>query len=334
MWDLMLSDDQTMIGEAVDQFLAGELPLERLRPRARATDEDAVWRGMAELGWFGIGVAEAAGGAGLGLIGEMLIQRACGRHLATPSVLATMIAVHVALAAADNSLAQALIAGERRAALSIAVNGGGHGERLLLVDWRAGDLVLCWNDSGAGLVAPDQLADIAPDTCLDDSLTLHSCRAVSGYAAWVNATEAPLALRIDALIAARLTGLAEVAAALAADYAKLREQFGKPIGTFQAVKHRCADMLMRAEMSAQSTALACLKLQVGACDAAQAVAAARLKAAHAAHENGRAAIQIHGGIGFHAECDAHWTMKRAHVYDLAGGSMQVQADRLFLARAR
>jgi alkylation response protein AidB-like acyl-CoA dehydrogenase len=148
---------------------------------------------------------------------------------------------------------------------------------------------------------------------------------------WVTSADEPIGLRANVLLAARLSGLAQGACELAAAYAKVREQFGKPIGSFQAIKHRCADMLLRCEASSHLTALACLKVEARAPGAELQVAAAKLKAAHAAHENGRAVIQVHGGLGFQAECDAHWFMKRAHVYDAAGGNMLAQASRVYAA---
>jgi alkylation response protein AidB-like acyl-CoA dehydrogenase len=142
---------------------------------------------------------------------------------------------------------------------------------------------------------------------------------------WVPAETAPLAARAQVLLAAALVGLAEHACDLAVEYAKVREQFGKPIGSFQAIKHRCADMAVRQRLAWYQTSLACLKLENGAPDAALHVASAKLLAAEAAHENGRACVQIHGGIGFQAECDAHWFLKRARVYDQAGGDIDRQA---------
>ena len=127
------------------------------------------------------------------------------------------------------------------------------------------------------------------------------------------------------LLAAGLTGIAEHACDLTVEYAKVREQFGQMIGSFQAVKHRCADMVVRARLAWYQTALACLKIETGTVDGALQAAAAKITAAQAAHENGRAAIQLHGGIGFQSECDAHWFMKRSHLYDQAGGSMLIQA---------
>jgi alkylation response protein AidB-like acyl-CoA dehydrogenase len=327
MWDLMLDEQQEMIADSVRQFLEGELPIARLRPNAPGTDWPRVRAGMAELGWFGLGLAADWGGLGLGLVEEMLVQKGCGRHLASPSVLATVVAAQAARAAGDRALVAALVSGQRTAALAVPVDRAGCA---LAFDWQAGDLLLCWNEQGAGLF--EGLAGASCEPGLDDSLAL-SRGTLPPACHWVEAAAAPIAARAEVLLAARLTGLAERACELATAYAKVREQFGRPIGSFQAVKHRCADMFLRAETSHHLTALACLKLQAAAPDAALLVAAAKLKAAHAAHENSRAAIQIHGGLGFQAECDAHRFMKRAHVYDQAGGAMQVQADRLFAAPA-
>ncbi len=328
MWDLMFSDEQAMIADSVAQFLSKELPVERLRPKAAPVDADVIWRSMAELGWFGIGITEEAGGSGLGLVEEMLIQRGCGRHLASTSILATMVAAHVAQAAGDAALTRALVTGERRVALAIGLGSAGTDEfEALAFDWADGELLLYWDDTGAGLFEAGKLSS---DAGLDDSLTLHRGRlSLAAAKCWVPNAQAPIALRANALLAACLAGLADGACALATDYAKLREQFGKPIGTFQAIKHRCADMIVRAEISGHLVALACLKVEAGATDASLQVAAAKLKSAHSAHENGRAVIQVHGGLGYQSECDAHWFMKRAHVYDQAGGNMQAQAERVF-----
>ncbi|MEO6717030.1 MAG: acyl-CoA dehydrogenase [Novosphingobium sp.] len=325
MWDLMLSDEQAMIAESVAQFLAGELPIERLRPGAPEEDKAKLRADMAELGWFGIGIAEEAGGIGLGLVEEMLVQKGCGQHFASPSVLASVIAAHVAQAAGDREMREALVSGEMSAALGVAAGGD-----VVAFDWAADDLLVVWNQQGAGLFDPGSFASARSEPSLDDSLTLHR-GTLGGPRHWIDAAAEPIGLRAEVLLAARLAGLADRACLLATEYAKMREQFGRPIGAFQAIKHRCADMFLRAETSYHLTALACLKLQAGTPDAALLVAAAKLKASHAAHENGRAAIQIHGGLGFHAECEAHWFMKRAHVYDQAGGAMQTQADRLFAA---
>jgi len=328
MYDLLLSEDESMIAASVREFLAGELPIERLRPGAKPTDYEAVWQATGALGWFGVGLPESAGGSGLGLIGEMLIQRECARHLASPKVLASMLAAHVAHHAGNDELAARFAAGDTSAALAIdtAPNADGDARDVLAFDHAGAQALLFWNEDGMGLFDASMLERAA---CVDESLTLHRARVSLGAAThWVETSRAPLPRRADVLLAAALVGLAEQACDLAVDYASIREQFGKPIGSFQAIKHRCADMAVRQRLAWYQCCLAALKLEAGVPDAGLQVASAKLLAAEAAHENGRACIQIHGGIGFQAECDAHWFAKRAFVYDQAGGAMQLQAERI------
>jgi len=283
------------------------------------------------LGWFGVGFSEAVGGAGLGLVEEMLLQRECGRYLVSPSVLATVLGAHVAVQSGDTVLAGAFIAGERSVALAIPV---GQQQRngqapIYALDWNKSDQLLIWNESGMGLFEAKIVTGGEVHDGLDESVTVHAGELnMENRTHWVSEAVAPLALRAQVLLAARLVGLADHACELTVQYVKTREQFGKPIGSFQAVKHRCADMALRVRLAEQLTALAALKVEAAAPDRALQAAAAKLIAAQAAHENGRAAIQLHGGIGFQSECDVHWFMKRAHVYDQAGGAMQLQARRV------
>jgi alkylation response protein AidB-like acyl-CoA dehydrogenase len=332
MWDLVLNDDQVMIAESVRKYLAAEAPIERLRPNAVPHDFARMRAGMVELGWFGLGLPEVVGGAGLGLVEEVLVQRECGRYLVSPSALATVIGAHAAAEAGDGALARALVTGESSAALAIILPADLSGNRsaAYAFDWNARDLLVAWAGSGIGLFDAQRFEDARLNAGLDDSVRLHlGALAGSKPRHWIAAATPPIALRAQVLLAARLIGLAEHACDLTVEYAKVRKQFSKPIGSFQAVKHRCADMVLRARLAWYQTALACLKVQAATGDAALHAAAAKLLAAQAAHENGRAAIQVHGAIGFQSECDVHWFMKRAHLYDQFGGTMQAQARRVF-----
>src|SRR5262249_29947122 len=115
-------------------------------------------------------------------------------------------------------------------------------------------------------------------------------------------------------------GAAEAALALAVDYAKLRQQFGQPIGAFQAIKHRCADMKLRTKLLGALVLMAALSEREGRSDAAAQIAAARLLAARYALDNAAAGIQIHGAMGFTAECDAHLFLLRAHLIENVGST--------------
>jgi len=331
MWDLVLSDEQAMIENSVRDYLDRELPLERLRPKAAPHDLARARAGMAELGLLGIGLSEAAGGSGLGLVEEALIQRQCGRNLVSPSLLATVLAAHVAFLARDATLARAFVSGREWACLAMAAANSGDGDQcpVYAFDRNPGDWLLLWNEDGMGLFDGEGFARSQSHACLDDSVTLQQARiALDRPRHWIESNQAPLALRAQVLIAARMSGLAQQSCELTVEYAKTRRQFGKPIGSFQAVKHRCADMALRANLAWQQTAHASLKVQAGAHDAVLQAASAKLIAAQAAHENGRAAIQLHGAIGFQSECDVHWFMKRAHLYDQVGGSMQTLARKI------
>ncbi|MFI4982942.1 MAG: acyl-CoA dehydrogenase family protein, partial [Nevskiales bacterium] len=329
MYDLLLNADEAMIEASVKDFLADRLPLARLRPAAARHDRQVFWQEMAQLGWFGSGLPESVGGAGLGLTAEVLIHRECGRHLATPNVIASMLAGHIALAVGEPNLAARVARGEAQASLAIG-QPSGQGQAYVL-DREGADYIVAWGDWGIGLFDHSALADTSCGDSLDDSISLSAAELAPGGALHMLAGDQPLARRGELLLAAAQVGLATGASDLAVGYAAMREQFGKPIGSFQAIKHRCADMAVRQRLAWYQTCHAALKLVAGADDAALQVASALLLASEAARENARACIQIHGGIGFQAECDAHWFIKRAFVYDLAGGSEQLQAARVLSA---
>lgn len=328
MWDMLLDNDQTIIIENVRHYLATEQPLERLRPNATEQDVVRDRSGIAELGWLGVGLPDAVGGAALGLVEEMLVARECGRFLVSPSVLATVLGAHLALFFDDTALAEEFAVGRQGAALALPAGSS----EIYAIDWSATDMVLLWTEDGIGLFDPTAFTAANRDNSLDDSVSLHSGTLDTSQAKhWASADQALLSKRAQVLLAANLVGLAEQACAVTTEYAKVREQFGKPIGSFQAVKHRCADMAIRSHMGWYQTSLACLKVIADSPDATLHAASAKLYTAHAALENGRAAIQMHGAIGYHAECDAHWFMKRAHLYDQVGGNMRQQARRVIEA---
>jgi alkylation response protein AidB-like acyl-CoA dehydrogenase len=117
----------------------------------------------------------------------------------------------------------------------------------------------------------------------------------------------------DLLVSAQLLGIAEATRDLAVSYAKIRNQFGRPIGSFQAVKHHCANMALAAEAVSSMLDMAAIALRDGREDAGFQLAALRLLAPKAALGNARTCIQVHGGIGFSAEASPHHYLKRAHV---------------------
>jgi alkylation response protein AidB-like acyl-CoA dehydrogenase len=326
MFDRLLTPDQAAVLDGVRDYLGREGPLRRPRARqADALDAAPALAGLVKLGWLGVGLAEELGGAGLGVVEELIVQRECGRELIGPGALALALGAHAAADAGDAALARSILAGTTRVAFALPPAGAQ--APAYAIDWTPGDLLLVCDAEGVGLFDAEAFADPQPEPCLDDSVGLHAGRlALHRRRHWREA-DAPLAQRVALMLAGALVGLAERAGEMAVEYAKVREQFGRPIGAFQAVKHRCADMGVRSRLAWSQAAVAALKLQ-GQDGAALDVAAAKLVAARAAHENARAAVQVHGAIGFQAECDVHWFVKRAHVYDQIGGAARDQARRL------
>ena len=297
--DLEPTEPQVMLAASVAGLLGRALKLTRLRDPALhgARAELAIWPQIGELGLFGLGLHEDEGGLGLGAAEEALAARGFGRVLASPALLAQMAAPYLAADAASRA---ALIAGQQRACLAWLDRG----QTILLDQAGAENVVLL--APGAAALLPAASFRRQPAEGIDDTL---GWAVADGVAA---PPRTAVAARISLLIAAYLTGVAQAACDMAVEYAGTRRQFGQPIGAFQAVKHACADMAVRAAAAEAQLFYAAARFGADGADEAE-VAAARLLATDAALANARANIQVHGAMGFTAESDAHWLLKRAHV---------------------
>lgn len=322
MIDLLPSADQRAIAEAIADFLRERLPAERLREERGASElAPQLWRELADMGCFGLSQVEDAGGVGLGVADQALAFREYGRYLLSPAMLGTVLAVEIAVQAGQAELAAELIAGSRRAGVGNRTPDG-----LQLFDVGPGDLVAVWDEEGAALFAADDFADIAAKKCFDDAVSL----ALTGNNAepLTQIVGEGIAQLAAVLIAALLTGVVEGARDMAVDYAKTRVQFGQPIGAFQAVKHKCADIGLAAEASWAQTVHAALSLAEATPDAPFQAWNAKFIAGKAALDASRSNIQIHGGMGFTAEVNAHRYLKRAHLLNEIGGSLRALRPRL------
>lgn len=322
MIDLLPSEEQQQIIDSVATFLAEELPLTRLRPgpdgeRPAGIGVSAeLWRRIAGLGWFGLGVPEEHGGAGYTVVAEMLLARELGRHAASPSIAATIAAVHLA-ARADRELLEAIVAGELRVAVANRVSAEGDEYHLIDAPGASGFLVV--EGTETRLFEVSAFGEAKAVISLDDAVTLGRARLASGARPRLQDGGSDVAHRVSLLNSAQLLGVAEGALKLTVDYAKVREQFGQAIGSFQAIKHCCADMAVRAEAAYAQTFFAGLSMAAAQPDAPWQIAAAKIVSAEAALDNARSGVQLHGGIGFTAECDAHVFLKRAHLLGQLGG---------------
>ena len=314
--NLLLTAEQQLVLDTLAGVAKDSFPLSRLHGGSAAGDRASFAR-LAEMGWFGLGLDEALGGVGYGAVEDLLLFRECGRQLVSPTVLAMRLGAEVAARAGQRALAEEIIAGRSVVAMGRArwatrlfPTGQGH---VQTGESEQATLILVWNRDGAALFAAPALAGDHVVSPIDKSLGLRSA-AIDGLEplVWCAAATAPLPWLGRLYVAAMAVGIAEAARDQAVAHAEVRTQFGKPIGSFQAVQHRCADMAVAAEVAWAQCLVAALSLAERADDADQQIVAAAMLAIEAAIGNARNDIQVHGGMGYSAECDAHLYLKRAH----------------------
>jgi alkylation response protein AidB-like acyl-CoA dehydrogenase len=192
------------------------------------------------------------------------------------------------------------------------------------------DVLLVLDESSISTVDPSSLSGRPADWPLDPLTPVTEVDKL-GALTEIGKAEALAALRTDGalLTAAFCVGMADALVDLAVAYAKEREQFNRPIGSFQAVKHLCADMVVRAEVARAAVyAAACILDDPSTGDLTRALSGAKLLANEAAITNGKSATQVFGGMGFTWEVDVHLYLKRAWVLDTHFGSIDHHADAL------
>ncbi len=333
--DLLPSDEQTQIIDLVAGFLRERAPVSRFRDARRqvGNDDASLWPGLAELGLIGASLPEAVGGVGLGATDEVLVYREFGRSLVSPAILGMTLGARLAWRAGNAALASDIVSANARVCVanvrSQAQLGAVCSGEFQLIDGDT-DWVLLLDDEGAALVERAKFSDFKRVLGTDSLLTLdRGTLAPTEAAAWIPARTDPITVRATLLLGAYAVGLAEAARDMAVQYAGMREQFGKPIGSFQAIKHRCAQMAIRAEAALCQSWMAAAVMEAESADARFQATACKLVAVDAAQRNAADNIQIHGAIGFTAEIDAHLFVKRAHVIDaLAGDQRRQKADLL------
>lgn len=336
MINLRPSEEQGRIVAAVADFLREEMPADRLRSvlDPAVGGDRALWPALGAFGIFGLGLPETAGGAGFGIIEETLVFRELGLVLASPSMISTAVGAHLALASGNVELARNIVAGKVSVGLAImddhAQSACGPDARFHLIDGDDADLILVWDESGAGLATPSPGSTAALE-CIDWTIALSTVsRRDFSALSWVERERFDAPNRIRLLTAAVQCGLAQGAMDLGVDHVKLREQFGQPLGAFQAVKHRCADMAKHMLAAWSQTCFAAVTHSADADQTEFQTLAAAMLASDAAVRNAEASIQNFGAIGFTAENLVHLYLKRAHVLDLIGGGRFWQ-QRRFMA---
>jgi alkylation response protein AidB-like acyl-CoA dehydrogenase len=336
--DLTLGPDQEAVRDAIRGVLGDRQASARVRQvmAAEPPIDEALWREAAGLGWFGLALPESAGGAGYGMPEAMLLFQELGRAVVPGPWLGTVLAARaLAGTASARSSLDDVLGGRRRVAV-VDDPGGAlgagptlDGEAALVLDAACADTLLVLGAARVAMVAAD-----APGLRIDSTPSMDPTRRIARLAfAGVRATAlggdaGRLRLEGAVLAAAEALGVAERTVEMSVGYAKVRQQFGKPIGTFQAIKHRCADMAVRAEVARSSVTYAAVALAEDADGVARHVAMAKVLATGAAITNATDNIQNHGGMGYTWESDAHLYLKRARLLEHCFGTRSAHLDAL------
>ena len=311
--DFGYSDDQRDIQRTARDLLSERAKPERVREHAEAGRSDAeLWRELCELGWPGIAVAEEHGGQGLGSIELAILCEELGRTLAPvpflPTVLAATVIEHGGSPDQRARWLPGLASGATIGALGAAVDGTAE----LLIGGAEADLLVLIEDDGSARVLATAEAEVTPMASIDP--TRSAARVSASDDAGEALADGCVGLgRALVAVSAELVGVCERALEMTVAYVKERRQFGVPVGSFQAVSHRCAQMLLDTEKARSTVAFAAWAADAEPARLAEAAAMAKAAASDAGRDVTGSAIQAHGGIGFTWEADVHWLYKRAHM---------------------
>lgn len=326
------SDDQHEIKRTARDLLGQRATLAKVREAAEAgVYDDALWSELVQLGWPGIAVGEQHGGGGLGTVELAILCEELGYAVAPSPLVSTVTAAAVLEAAgSDEQRARwlpGLASGEITGALGAA-------DGLVPDADAAGVIVLLDGDDTARVLARDE-ADVTPVESIDP--TRRTARVAAG-AGTGEALPGDVALGVDratVAVAAELVGVSQRALEMTLAYVKERRQFDTPVGAYQAVSHKCAQMLRDTEGARSATYFAAWAADAEPERLAEGASLAKAAASEGACDVTAAAIQAHGGIGFTWEADVHWLYKRAQVgAALLGGAREHRARLARLLAAR
>ncbi len=362
--DFAFNEDQEELRRYVRQWLDKKAGIETVRSLMETPDGNSVehWSEIAEMGWQAMAIPEEYGGAGFGFLELAVILEEQGRVLFTAPFLSTaVLAAHALLIGGTEEQKQrhlpGIAAGEVVATVAASdatgeltadgtettavPDGDGWlltGTKRFVLDGHTADLVIVTaaTDDGMGAFIVDHAdvnASVLPtmdETRKQAEVSLDGVR-VDASARLETDVEGLLG-RLDLIAGAALSiesvGAAQKCLDMSVEYAKDRKQFNRPIGSFQSIKHKCADMLVTLEAAKSAAYYSAWAVGEGAEDVAEAVAIAKAYGTDAFYHCAAENIQIHGGIGFTWEHDAHLYFKRAKSSQLMFGSPQHQRRRL------
>jgi alkylation response protein AidB-like acyl-CoA dehydrogenase len=323
--DFGLTDDQRDIQRTAKDLLSERSTFARVREYAESrTTDEALWKELCELGWPGIAISEEYGGQGLGVIELSILCEELGRAMTPvpylPSAMAACVIEQAGSSEQRERWLPGLASGETIGALASATDGTAE---FVVSGAEAGVFVLIEDDGSGRIVAADE-AEVSAIEAIDP--TRSAARVIAGDAGEAVEQGCPGLGRALVAVSAELVGVSERALEMTVEYVKDRKQFGVPVGAYQAVSHRCAQMLLDTERARSATAQAAWSADANPEGLAEAAAMAKAVASDAGREVTAGAIQMHGGIGFTWEADVHWLFKRAQIDSaLLGGASRHRA---------
>ncbi len=323
--DFGFSEEQRQLRDGTRAFLRAEVTPERIRALwdSQSGRSPACWKQLAEMGLTAALVPEAQGGLGLSAVDFVLLAEECGA-VALPEPLIDTALVAVPLLAAS-TLADACLP---RIAAGEAVAAVGHSLDPAVCDAHIADWVLLHRD-GVVHILPADAVTSRPLRSVDPSRRLFSLEWSAQDALATVDDSASLMLNSGALgSAAQLLGAAATLLDLTVAYTSERKQFGVPVGSFQAIKHRLADVAIALEFARPVVYRAAWELANATQRVDYAVSHAKLAAGRAAKLAARHGIQAHGAMGYTWEADLHIWMKRAWALDSAWGDAHFHKNRI------
>lgn len=347
-----LSESQEILKDSAHKFFAGECPMEEVR-RLMETDtgyDAGLWIKLAEQGYTGIIFPEEYGGVGLGKVELILLMEEAGRALLPGPFFSTIVlagSVIDAVSSAEDKkkFLSPICGGDARSTVAVleasaswdlsdvklSANGKLSGDKLFVTDAAVANFIVVVARNGVFVVEAKAAGmRITPMSGMDLTRKLYAVHFDNTPAERIGDTDA-LSKAFDiatvALVAEMVGGMQRTLD-ITVEYAKMRKQFGKPIGMFQAVQHQCADMYLETESSRSSAYYAAWALEQNAPDAATAVSISKMYASDAARTVGNRGIQVHGGMGFTWENDLHLYYRRAKASETAFGDATFHRERI------
>jgi len=348
-----LSESQQLLKDNARKFFATECPMAEVR-RLMDTDtayDATLWAKIVEQGYTGCMFSEEFGGVGLGKADFILLMEEAGRALLPGPFFSTVAlagAVIDAVASPDQKkkYLAPICLGDARSTVAFLeeratwdathlqlsnVSGKLSGEKLFVTDAAIADWIVVIARNGVFLVDRQSPGlEISPMTGMDLTRKLYSLKFAQTPAEKLgDSNHLSKALDIaTAALCAEMVGGMQRTLELTVEYAKTRKQFGKPIGSFQAVQHQCADMYLETESSRSAAYYAAWALEHNAPDATLAVSIAKMYSSDASRTVGNRGIQVHGGMGFTWENDVHLYYRRAKASETAFGDATFHRERI------